>query len=125
MPWDLAFDPITHDLVRDDAGGWTRTTYSDTAVLNQLTCHFDRFWADPSIGSRLYDRDLFTSDPAGLVAAEVRRALQLLVDEEVIADLLVAAKENGAGRVDVRTTYRLVATGQLIELELPVFRPGV
>jgi len=124
MAWDLAFDPTTGDLIRNSTGGWERTEYSDTAVLNQLTIHFDRWWADAAVGSRLFDRDLFGADPANLVAAEARRALQLLVDEAVIADVQVSAVESSAGRVDVRTLYRLVATGQLVELSLPVQNPG-
>lgn len=125
MPWDLAFDPITLDFIRDGVGGWEQTTTSDTAILNQLTCHWDRWWADPDVGSRIFERDLFTADPAALVEAETRRALQLLIDEDLIADLRVTAVEVAAGRVDVRTMYRLVATGQDVEALLPIFNPGV
>ena len=122
MAWDLAFDPVTGDLIRDDAGGWETTDTADTAVLNQLSIHYDRWWADPGLGSQLFDRDRFTSDPPGLVQAEVERALDLLVAEEVIADLQVAATESRkSGRVDVRTTYRVVATGQDVEQLLPAF----
>jgi phage gp46-like protein len=124
MPWDLKFDPITGDLVPDGAGGWERTEHSDTAVWNQLTIHWERWWADPDIGSRLFERDEFTSDPAPLVEAETRRALQLLVDENLIADVRVVAVESSAGRVDVRTLYRLVATGQDVETFLPILNPG-
>lgn len=125
MPWDLKLDPITLDFVRNTSGGWERTEHGDTAVINQLTCHWNAWWADPDVGSRIFDRDLFTSDPAVLIAEETRRALQLLVDEELIADLEVAAVEVRTGRVDVRTKYRLVATGQDVETFLPIMNPGV
>jgi len=123
MSWDLAFDPITGDLIRDDAGGWVRTESADTAILNQLECHYDRWWADPTLGSTLFDRDRFTSAPAPLVQAEVQRALDVLVAEELIANLEVVAAENASkgGRVDVRTTYRVVATGLNVESLLPIF----
>lgn len=118
MPWDLATDPITGDFVSDGAGGWVRTEYGDTAVLHQLSCHYDRWWGDPLLGSLLYDRDRFTSAPAPLVEAETKRALAVLAADKLIADVTAAAQEVGAGRVDVETTYRLVATDQAITARL-------
>ncbi len=124
MTWDLAMDPITGDFISDGAGGWLRTEYGDTAVLHQLTCHYDRWWAGPTIGSLLFDRDRFGAAPGPLVQAEVERAFGLLVRNGMIADLQVTAAETGAGQVLVRTTYRLVATGQLVDATLPAFSGG-
>ncbi len=124
MPWDLKLDPITLDFVRNASGGWETTEHGDTAVINQLTVHWERWWADPDVGSRLFDRELFTDDPAPLVEQETRRALQLLIDEELIDNLEVVAVEVKSGRVDVRTKYRLVATGQDVDTFLPIMNPG-
>jgi hypothetical protein len=121
MSWDLAFDPITKDLVRDGAGGWLQTDTGDTAVLNQLEVHFGRWWGDPGVGSLLFDRARFVSDPAVLVGAETRRALGLLVAEQYLADVDVQTRETQAGRVDGRTSYRVVETGQIAQLPLPRF----
>lgn len=121
MAWDLKIDPITQDFVRDGAGGWETTEHGDTAVLHQLVCHYDAWWGDQQLGSRLHDRDLFTTAPAALVVAEVERALGVLIKDALIADLEVTAAEVGAGRVDVRTIYRLVASGQDVEVGLPTF----
>lgn len=121
MPWDLAFDPQTGDLVRDDAGGWETTETADTAVLNQLSIHYGRWWADPALGSLMFDRDRFASDPAALVRAETLRALGLLVTERVIADLEVSVEESAkTGRVNARTQYRVVTTGELTNALMPV-----
>lgn len=113
MPWDLAMDPITGDFVSDSAGGWQRTEHGDTAVLHQLECHYDAWWGDPELGSLLHDRDRFTGGAAP-VAAEVERALGVLVRDGKIADLEVSAVESRAGRVEVGTTYRLVESDQLV-----------
>ncbi len=117
--WDLSFDPLTEDLIRDGSGGWVRTETGDTAVLNQLAVHFAEFWGDDGIGSLLHDRDRFAAAPGPATAAEVRRAMGLLVDEQFLSDVIVQAQETSAGRVDGRTTYRLVETGQLVETALP------
>jgi phage gp46-like protein len=119
MAWDLAFDPLTGDFVRDGAGGWVRTETGDTAVLHQLRVHFAAWWGDDAIGSLLHERERFARDPAPLVAGETRRALGLLVDEQFLADVTVAASETRTGRIDGRTTYRLVQSGQAVDLALP------
>ncbi len=121
MAWDLAIDPLTKDFVDDGAGGWVRTETGDTAVLQQLEIRLAQWWGDAGIGSLLYDRARFTTSPGPLVAAEGRRALGLLVAEQFLAEVDVQARETKAGRVDGRTTYRLVETGQLVELGLPRF----
>lgn len=121
MPWDLAIDPVTKDFIRDGAGGWERTTTGDTAVRNQIEIRFGEWWGDAAIGSLLHDRGRFAADPGPdlLVGAEIRRAMQLLVTEQYLADLDVVAAETRAGRVDARTSYRLVDSGQRVDLELP------
>jgi hypothetical protein len=119
MPWDLVFDPQTKDLVRDGAGGWQRTTTGDTAVRNQLEVRYASWWGDAAIGSLLYDRGRFAAAPGPLVAAEVRRALGLLVTEQYIADLEADATQTRQGRVEGRSRYRLVDTGELVNLALP------
>lgn len=120
MSWDLSFDAVTGDLIRDGAG-WKINETEDTAVLNQLSIQYDRWWADPTLGCLLFDRDRFTSAPAALVAAEVERALNVLAIDGIIANLQVIAEESTkAGRVNVRTLYRVVATGQNVEQLLPV-----
>ena len=121
MPWDLETDPITGDFVSDGAGGWACTLYGDTSVLHQLSCHYDRWWADPELGSLLFDRDRFVTAPAALVRAEVERALAVLVRDGKIADLEVVAVEVGGGRVDVSTTYRLVESDQVVTAQIPAF----
>lgn len=119
--WDLSFDPNSGDLIRDDAGGWEVTTTADTAVLNQLTIHRGAWWGNPAIGSLYFDRDRFASAPAELVAAEARRALAVLVADGLIADVQVIAEESSkAGRVNARTLYRVVETGENVAAVVPV-----
>lgn len=118
MAWDFAFNAITGDFVADGAS-WAIVNDASTSVLHQLLCHYDRWWADPALGARLFHRDLFAAAPAAEVRAEVARALGVLVTEELIADLEVVAVEPRPGRVNVRTQYRVVATGQLVDETMP------
>ena len=124
MSWDIAFDPVTGDFVDDGAGGWARVNDASTSVLNQLACHYDRWWADAQLGSRLFERDLFTAAPGSQVQAEVMRAMGVLVTEGLIADLEVLATESRTGRVHGRSHYRVVASGQLVDAVLPALPGG-
>lgn len=124
MPWDLAMDPITGDFVSDGRGGWKRVEDASTSVLHQLRCHHDRWWADPDLGARFFDRAIFAAAPGPEVQAETARALGVLVSEELIADLEVTAREAAAGRVNARTAYRVVASGQLVDAVLPILPGG-
>lgn len=121
MPLDFAFNAITGDFPLDATGAsWAMVEDASTSVLHQLLCHYDRSWIDPELGSRLFDRNLFTGAPASDVLAEVARAMGVLVAEGLIADLVVTAVEPQPGRVNVRTQYRVVATGQLVDEAMPV-----
>lgn len=124
MPWDLAMHPITGDFVSDGHGGWLRVEDASTAVLHQLRCHHDRWWADSELGSRFFDRSLFAASPGPEAEAETLRAMGVLVSEDLIADLEVTANEARAGRVNVRTAYRVVASGQLVDAVLPILPGG-
>lgn len=124
MPWDLAMNPITGDFVSDGHGGWKRVEDASTAVLHQLRCHHDRWWADSGLGARFFDRAIFAAAPGPEVQAESLRAMGVLVSEDLIADLEITANEARAGRVNVRAAYRVVASGQLVDAVLPILPGG-
>lgn len=114
MSWDFSTDPITGDWAMN-AGDLVRTELGDTAVLHQLAAHYDAWWGDPEVGSLLHQRDRYTVDPPGAIAAEIERSLGVLVGDRLIADLEVAAVEvGGDGRVEARTAYRLVEADAIV-----------
>lgn len=122
MAWDLAFDPVTRDLVDDGAGAFEITETAATAVMLQLISHWDAWWGDPDAGSLLHDLQRFASDPPGLTADESRRALQLLAERGRISNLEVIAEEPRTGRVNVAIRFRDTSTGQQVDLVVPAMR---
>lgn len=113
MPWDFQTDPITGDWAM--TADLVRTELGDTAVLHQLAAHYDAWWGDPEVGSLLHQRDRYTVDPSGAIAAEIERSLGVLVGDRLIADLVVSAVEvGGDGRVEARTAYRLVEADAIV-----------
>ena len=122
MAWDLAFDPVTRDLVDDGAGAFERTVTASTAVYLQLVSQYDAWWGDPDAGSLLHDLQRFATDPAGLTADEARRALQLLADRGRISNLEVLGEEPRTGRVGVAIRFRDTSTGQQVDLVVPAMR---
>jgi hypothetical protein len=51
---DLALDPITHDLVDDDEGGWEETPTIEPQLNHQLLDFFGLWWADQNAGCKAY-----------------------------------------------------------------------
>lgn len=116
--WDLRFDPVTMDLVDDGVGGFEVVTSAATAVMHQMLCHFDEWWGDAEMGSRLHRLELFIAAPGDLIADECLRALRVLEAAGRITDLTAEATETAPGRVDVRTSYRDMRSGQPVDLTL-------
>lgn len=118
---DLAFDPLTRDLVDAPDGALVETTDSRTAVLFQLEAQLDAWWADPTQGSRIA---LMLSSAQGEAEAatitdvvdEVKRCLQPLVDDGILIDLSVALDRDEAGRPAVIINYRDRSTGTPVDI---------
>ena len=115
MALDLKFDPVTHDLVDGPAGTFAETDRADTAVFLQLTSHLGAWWGDVDAGSRLHDLRAFQADPEALMRDEALRALGVLEDEGLISDVDALVEEGRAGRLNVATRIRDVATSALVE----------
>ena len=113
----LVFDPITRDLI-DTADGWfLESTDSRTAVLFQLEARYAAWWADPTSGSRI--RAIIAGDepPTPLeLRDETLRALQPLVDEQIISELAVALDEDEVKRTVVLISYRDRSSGHPVDL---------
>jgi hypothetical protein len=125
---DLAFDPLTHDLIDldsgPDAGQWVETTDSRTAVIFQMESEAGAWWADPEQGSRI--RALISGEePATIqdLVDEVKRCLQLLVDDGLIHDLSVSLtqEKDEADRVVIVLMYTDLSSGNLIDLAFVPF----
>lgn len=122
---DVAFDPLTGDLIDTPDGGILETTDSRTAVTFQMECALNAWWGDPTQGSRL--RILLGSDGPDTIVDpidvidETKRCLQLLVDEGVITDLAVAQETDEYGRLAILMTYRDSSTGHPIDIAFSPF----
>lgn len=127
---DVAFDPISRDLVDADDGGILETTDSRTAVIFQMEGELNAWWADPTQGSRI--RAIISGvsgtgedEPADvlMLADEVKRCLQPLVDESIIFDLVVALDTDESDRPVVLINYRDASTGHPVDLAFVPFAP--
>jgi len=114
MAKDFAFDPVTHDLIRDGKGSWQMTSTAATMVQLQMMCHAGECWHDEQLGSFLHDLKRFQAKPELLLPDEAERALSVIVARGRIDSLEVTAKRQGPGRVDVATRFRDTSTGQLV-----------
>lgn len=118
---DLAFDPLTRDLVDEVDGSLVETSDSRTAVLFQIEAAVDAWWADPTQGSRI--SSMLSSSQGESEAAtisdvvdEVKRCLQALVDDGIIMDLSVSIDHDEAGRPVIVMNYRDRSTGTAVDL---------
>lgn len=117
MSWLI--DPYTLDLIDSDDGWFVEVDDSRTIVMWQLEAAFNAWWGDPSSGSRI--RQLMRGDDPSTgadVRNEVHRALQPLVDEQMIADLDVQldVDELAPHRPVILIHYRDQATNGLVGL---------
>jgi phage gp46-like protein len=122
MALDLAFDPITGDLVDGAGGTFKETSRADTAVQLQLTAHYGEWWGDADAGSQLHNLRLFQADPEALLTDEALRSLAVLEQEGMIDAIQVRAELGRFGRVTVATSFRDVTTDSPIDL---LVEPGV
>lgn len=118
MALDLAFDPVTGDLVDGPDGAFLETDRADTAVLLQLTSHYQEWWGDADAGSLLHDLRAFQSDPETLLADEATRALAVLEREGLIDDIDVRVEEGRYGRANIATRFYDASTDSLVDLAM-------
>lgn len=118
----LVIDPITRDLIDSSDGWFVESTDSRTIVLFQLECTYQAWWGDAKAGSRV--RAIIRGeDPATPqdLSDEVLRALQPVVDEGIISDLVVRLDTDENKRVVVLITYRDRTSGRLVDLSYVPF----
>jgi len=113
---DRALDPVTHDYVSDDRGGWATTTTLATALQHQLLDELGGWWGDPDVGSDL------AAAATGAKASErtmqrlaeaVRRACAPFLERGLAADLEVTVDRNQLGAWGLRASIRDVQHGTL------------
>jgi hypothetical protein len=116
---DQELDPATLDYIDTADGAWAETESSRTAVMLQLDIRYGEWWVDPEAGSRI-PAMLESGDPVlpEELVDETRRALQLLVDDGIIADLDVALGEYDAeqSRVAIAIAYTDRSSGHAVDL---------
>lgn len=118
---DLAFDPLTRDCVDAADGSLVETTDSRSAVLFQMQADLNAWWADPTQGSRIramLSAERGDGEPVTVedLVDEVKRCLQLLVDEGVIVDLVVKLDVDEAKRPVILMLYRDRSTGTPVDI---------
>jgi hypothetical protein len=121
---DQDLDPVTRDYIDTVDGAWAETASSRAAVMMQLEIRYNEWHVDWTAGSRipamLEGEDPVTPD---MVVDETRRALQVLVEDGLIADVSVAAGafDDEAGRLEVEVGYTDVVSGHAVAF---TFVPG-
>lgn len=115
---DFKFDPLTGDLIDSPDGGFEQTDTSETAVLLQITQHYNEWWCDPEAGSTLHDLRAHQFDPETSLRDEAERCLGVLADRGRISDVEVQVEPGGYGRVNVATRSRDAGTGQLLDVPI-------
>lgn len=120
--FDMEIDPESRDYIDTTDGEWSETEDSRTAVMMQLDIRYGEWHADPDAGSRinaLVESGMLMSD-AGILQLvdEARRALQVLVDDGIIADLTVDTGDIdfGAGRVELTILYTDRSSGHVVDV---------
>lgn len=114
---DWVIDPITRDFIDASDGGFVAGTDSRTAVLFQLECIYRAWWGDAFSGSRV--RAIIAGDEPATpndLRDEALRALQPLVNDGIISDLVVALDVDENGRVVVLLNYRDRSSGNPVDL---------
>lgn len=129
---DLSFDPVTRDLVDTEDGALLETTDRRTAVIFQIESALNAWWGDPTQGSRIKEiisgaatdesGDIDVGDINSLID-EVKRCMQVLVDESVVFDLSVAVDSDETGRPVILLNYRDPTTGTPVDLAYVPFSP--
>lgn len=116
---DLYIDPTTLDFVDTASGGWLEVTDSRPAVLWQMEQRADAWWHNDGTGSRIAEL-LEREQPctAAELVDESRRALQLLVDRSVIADLDVQLAGEDLDRAVITLSYTDIASGRRVDLNV-------
>jgi hypothetical protein len=121
---DQDLDPVTHDYVDTADGAWAETATSRTAVQCQLSTRFNSWPRDPDMGTQLQEwlENGVPITPA-MVIDDTRRALQLVVEDGLIADLEVeiGSFDIDAGALEVECTYTDVLAGYVVELTYSPF----
>ena len=113
---EFYIDPITKDRVAE-GGSFRLADGAETAVLHALEIHLGGDWYLPGDGSRLHDLQAFTGASEEVFAAEVTRALEVLVRRGRITDVSVKVSSPRTGRKDITIGYTDARTGRAITVQ--------
>lgn len=114
---NLVIDPITRDLIDSDDGWFVESTDSRSIVIWQLESTYLAWWGDPFSGSRV--RAILSGNEPGTIddlRDEVYRALQPLVTDGIISELVVAVDVDEAKRPALVINYRDRSSGHPADL---------
>jgi hypothetical protein len=129
-PLDMYLDPITLDYVDTDDGEWFEVPDSRTLVMIQLEQRLGASWESSGDGTeikaKLEDGDPVTPE---YIAAETRRALQVLVAAGNISDVSVGPivdatgeyTRDDTGRFVLSVAWRDLASNTPVDLTYPAF----
>lgn len=132
---DMYLDPVTLDYVDTDNGEWLETADSRTLVMIMLEQKFGEDWAAPGDGTRV-KASLENEDGAptltAFVVAETQRAMGVLANEGIVADVSVKGTEvvggierplvDETGRQVIKLSWRDLASGSPVDLVYTPFK---
>lgn len=119
---DQLINPVTLDYVRTVDGEWQQTADSRTIMLIGLSVRLGQSPFDPGDGTAIYElmRQGELVSPE-MLQSEVLRVGQIFTTEGILADLLVAVRDehqqpliDETGGSVVRTSWRDLASGSPI-----------
>jgi hypothetical protein len=119
---DVVLDPVTLDYVDTEDGEWLETADSRAMVQCELDIELEADIYIPNSGSRIR-RMIEDGTPLDEeLAAETRRALQVLADEEgAITDVTVSHQRDADGTLLIDCGWRDVASGLPLDLRYQPF----
>ena len=114
---ELAIDPVTKDFISDGRGSLALSAGAETAVLHALEIRLGDDWYLPGDGSKLNDTQAFSGATNDMFAAEIHRALAVLVLRGRISDVEVVVTSPKPGRRDVTIYYTDAQSGRAITVQ--------
>lgn len=121
--FDMILDPVSRDFIDTDDGEFMESIDSRTIVMAMIEIRLGEAFDCPGDGTRIKAL-LEAGDPVtpSVVIAETLRAMQILVNEGIIADVDAAEGPTVDGRFELKLHWRDLASGSPVDFAYEPFR---
>ncbi len=121
--YDLVVDPVTLDYIDTPNGEWLESADSRSIVMAMIEIRLGESIYDATDGTMIKAM-LETGDPVTreIVISETTRAMQLLVADGTIADVLVLGDTDESQRFVLSLSWRDLASGSPVDLKYTPFQ---